>query len=370
MKNAVIRNILFCLCFALIIPAAASDAFLSGAAADSINELAALKACDLSRTVNAEAFPTPVPAKPETALTPVVVTVPGIKFNKIGWGPLNIIGLNNFLASFFKSRDPLEKQAVEITFGEAEWQDEMHTQAETDAETLEADPLTANYLELKLMAMPEYAAHKPTIIPFAWSMDPADTASTIPALADSLAKIYDTYKNTGRPIFIFAHSWGTVLSHEALHRLEKTRPDIRIDKFITTGSPLVPGNLFMKMFVNMEKIKEGLLKKISKPANVRYWNNIWSSRDVFANAIPAADNNLQIDAPIGAVEPVLINLILRDKRLAPQARIDLLNVRHVVIWHRSYFSDFKVTLKSINKDIDLRVFRPVVASHVLNMPLN
>jgi len=370
MKNAVIRNILFCVCFALIIPAAASDAFLSVAAADSINELNAIKACDLSPTGNAEAFAVPIPVKPETTLTPVVVTVPGIKFYKVGWGPLNIIGLNNFFASFFKGRPTLEKQAVEINFSESDWQDETHSQAETDAETLESDPLTANYLELKLMAMPEYAAHKPTIIPFAWSMDPADTASTILTLADSLAQIYDTYKNTGRPIFIFAHSWGTVLSHEALHRLEKTRPDIRIDKFITTGSPLVPSNLFMKMFVNMEKIKEGLLKKISKPANVRYWNNIWSSRDVFANAIPAADNNLQIDASIGEVEPVLINLILRDKRLGPQAKIDLLNVRHVVMWHRSYFSDFKVTLKSINKDIDLRVFRPVVASHVLNMPLN
>ena len=370
MKNAVIKDILFCLCFAIISPAGASDAFESGAAAVSINELGALKACDLSRMGNAETFLVPVPAKPETALTPVVVTVPGIKFDKIGWGPLNIIGLNNFFSSFFKGRDPLEKQAVEITFGDPDGQAEAHTQAETDADTLESDPLTANYLELKLMAMPEYAAHKPIIIPFAWSMDPADTASTILTLADSLAQIYDTYKNTGRPIYIFAHSWGTVLSHEALHRLEKTRPDIKIDKFITTGSPLVPGNLFLQMFVNMEKIKEGLLKKISKPANVRYWSNIWSSRDVFANAIPAADNNFQIDASIGAVEPALINLILRDKRLAPQARIDLLNVRHVVIWHRSYFSDFKVTLKSINKVIDLRIFRPIVASHVLNMPLN
>jgi len=157
--------------------------------------------------------------------------------------------------------------------------------------------------------------------------------------------------------------------HEALHRLARTRPDVKIDKFVTTGSPLAPGRLFLRVGMSLQRFRERLLKTVSKPANVSCWKNYWASRDIFSSAIPAADENLQVDASLGNLEDAIAGVILLDNALKPQAKKDLSALRNMVGWHKSYYMDFKVELETIGKTVDLSLFRPHVASQVVDFQL-
>ena len=157
-----------------------------------------------------------------------------------------------------------------------------------------------------------------------------------------------------------------MLTHEALHRVGKYRPDVKIDKLITAGSPLVPANFVVKLFMKLQIKKEHLEKAVTKPANVKVWRNVWATRDAYSNAIPAADSNFQADAQVENVEPTLIDLILHNKLLKKEARSDLFKIRNIKDWHASYFFDFKASLKSINKEISVSIFRPVLAPQVVN----
>ena len=171
--------------------------------------------------------------------------------------------------------------------------------------------------------------------------------------------------NTPADEHVFTHSWGSVLMHDAMHRLALTRPDVKIDKFITTGSSLTPGNAIVKGFMAIERKKEGLMTEVSKPAIVRAWVNIWAARDAFSNAIPAADYNRQADAALENVEPLLINIILYDPLLRAQAGKDFIKLRNIITWHKVYLYDFTATLDSLKRTINLAVFRPVVAEQIV-----
>ena len=311
----------------------------------------------------------PEPARlellPRSGPPPVVVTVAGLKFQKVGWGPFNPVALEKLFISIFHWQKPADRQVLETAFKDFPrlyadvTQEEMSEQAGRE--------LPDNYLEARLQELPEYAASNLTIIPFTWSRDPADSKIVIPAFAEQLARVYDTYKATGRPIYVFTHSWGSVLMHDVLHELASARPDIKIDKFITTGSPLVPGNAIVSGFMELERKKEGLMPEVSKPAIVRTWINIWSSRDAFSNSIPAADSNTQVDASLEKVELPLIKLILDAPLLRNQASKDLIKMDNPITWHAAYFYDFAATLDSLKKNISLTVFRPVVAAQVIDI---
>ena len=122
-------------------------------------------------------------------------------------------------------------------------------------------------------------------------------------------------------------------------------------------------------FKKLEIEKEDLMNVVSKPANVRYWKNVWSSRDPFSNTIAAADVNVQIDAAVGAPEGKLTHLILYGtggRRL--EAKTDLITIMNVRLWHKSYFNDYKAYLKTINQNIYVRVFDPQVAKQLTGCP--
>jgi hypothetical protein len=144
------------------------------------------------------------------------------------------------------------------------------------------------------------------------------------------------------------------------------RPDVRIEKLITAGSPLVPGNFVVKMFMKLEVRKEKLENRISKPAVVKVWRNFWAMRDAYSNAIPAADSNFQADAEVENLEPTLIDIILHKKPLRKEARKDLFKMRDIKAWHSAYFFDYKATLKSISKEIFVPVFQPALAPQVMD----
>lgn len=300
---------------------------------------------------------------PVRGLDPVVITISGLRFGEIGWGSAE---LRNILrvARFFFRKDVSEDDVVNgIVYFSPRY---FFPEDEEDGRSIMDARLPDDYLELKLQEIPGYDQHDVKVVPFPWSRDPEDSKTTIPALQAKIAEVYDAYKGSGRPIYILAHSWGSVLAHTALHRLYEARPDVRIDKFITAGSPLVPANIVVRLFMKVEKIKEGLKKKVTKPANVAIWRNVWAMRDAYSNAIPAADSNYQADAEVENLEPTLIQLILHNKLLKKQARRDLFTIRDIKAWHGAYFYDYRAELKSLQKEIYVPVFRPILAPQVVN----
>ncbi|OGR52782.1 MAG: hypothetical protein A2049_06670 [Elusimicrobia bacterium GWA2_62_23] len=299
-------------------------------------------------------------------LDPVVITVSGLKFGEIGAGPAELRNLIRFLRFFFRNKDITEADVVNgvVSFSPRYFFPEEDPEAR-DLPSMGAR-LEDNYLEVKLKEIPGYEQHDVVVVPFRWSRDPGDTKPTLPQLQEKIIQVYDEYKDSGRPIYILAHSWGSVMTHTALHRIHLSRPDVRIDKLITAGSPLVPGNIVVKLFLKIEKMSEGLERKVRKPANVDVWRNIWAMRDAYSNAIPAADTNYQADAEVENLEPTLIQLILHNKLLKKEARRDLFKMRDIKAWHGAYFFDYRAELKSLQKEIFVPVFQPVLAPQVVN----
>ncbi len=304
---------------------------------------------------------------PKNGLDPVIITVSGLKFGEIGWGSLE---LRNFLRAvqfFFRDKEISEADIVNgvVSFSPRYF----FPEDDEDARELPVqDParLADNYLEQKLKEIPGYDSHSVILLPFAWSRDPGDSKQTLPLLQAKITEVYDTFKDSGRPIYILAHSWGSVLTHTALHRVARARPDVRIDKLITAGSPLVPANFVVKLFMKLEVRKERLEKRVRKPAIVRTWRNFWALRDAYSNLIPAADTNYQADAQVENVEPTLIDLILHKKPLRKEARKDLFKIRDIKAWHGAYFFDYRASLKSIEKEIYVPVFQPAVAPQLVD----
>lgn len=346
---------------------AALAAFSLGAAAQAL-ELNSVKASGIPALAAGLSIPAP---RLEEALAlgtgpdPVVITLAGLKFEEIG-GLLEVRHFLKLVKILFPKRNFKE---AELTAAFADFNREyFFIEDEEDvlalaATTVQKEP--DNYVEACVRAVPGFADHDVVLIPFPWSRDPGDSEEVMPGLAAKIIEIYDAYKASGRPIYIMAHSWGSVLTHSALHAVERVRPDVRIDKFITVGSPLMPANFIVKLFLKIE-IKQGDLEKaVSRPSVLKSWTNIWTSRDAFSNFIAAADHNYQADAEVEKVEPLLIDLILHNKPLRKEAKKDLYKVRNVDDWHSSYFYDYKATLNSLQKELSAAVFRPYVAPEVL-----
>ncbi|MHB0996665.1 MAG: lipase/acyltransferase domain-containing protein [Elusimicrobiales bacterium] len=356
-----LRTVFSAVLLAVSLPAAAPAFELDSVGAADIEELSSGLEVPRPKLAFSDAI------LPKSGLDPVVITIPGLKFGEIGYGSMELRNVLRFVQFFFRDKDISETDIVNGIVG---FSPRYFFPGDDDyARELELrDPsrLADNYLEEKLKEIPGYDQHNVIVVPFAWSRDPGDTKQTLPLLQAKIAEIYDAYRRTGRPVYILAHSWGSVLAHTALHRVAAERPDVRIDKLITAGSPLVPGNFVVKMFIKVEVVKEKLEKKVRKPANVGVWSNIWAMRDAYSNEIPAADSNFQADAEVENVEPTLIQLILHNKLLKKQARRDLFKIRDIKAWHGAYFFDYQAVLDSIQKEISVQVFRPVLAPQVVD----
>ncbi|MDD2805096.1 MAG: hypothetical protein PHV33_06040 [Elusimicrobiales bacterium] len=329
---------------------------------------------ETSRPAEDQKAPLPRPAFAEAlakkdGLDPVVITVSGLKFGEIGWGSLELRNFLRMIQFFTRNKDITDSDIANGIVGFSPRY--FFPEHDEDARELVREVrLPDNYLELKLKEIPGYENHNVIVIPFTWSRDPGDSKATIPQLQAKITEVYDAFKGSGRPVYILAHSWGSVLTHTALHRVAAARPDVRIDKLITAGSPLVPANYVVKLFMKLEVRKEKLEKVVRKPAIVGTWRNFWAMRDAYSNAIPAADYNFQADAEVENVEPKLIDFILHYKPLRKEARKDLFKIRDIKAWHGAYFFDFKASLKTLEKEIAVEVFRPALAPQVVDCAKN
>ena len=117
-------------------------------------------------------------------------------------------------------------------------------------------------------------------------------------------------KNDNRALIIVGHSWGSAMSYKALEELGS---EVKVDSFITMGSPLNADNVAVKKFTD-SKFKEKEVEvipsttalstpaaiiekplKIEKPKGVDKWINYWANGDIISGSIPSADRNIQID---------------------------------------------------------------------------
>lgn len=176
-----------------------------------------------------------------------------------------------------------------------------------------------------------------------------------------LIKTYDENNGAGRPVYILAHSWGAIIMHDVLNQVAIKRPDIKIDKFLTLGSPLIPGNFIVNIFKNLQYNIAGLEKSVNKPANVRLWRNVWARHDIFSNAARTADVNVQVDASVGAPEVELTDVILYGYHKL-DAKTDLIALLNIRSWHTCYYHDYDAFFKTINRHIHLVIFDPQVAA--------
>lgn len=298
----------------------------------------------------------------ERSVNPVIITVAGLNFGKIGWGPFEFSNFRKLIDYLFpknKSMSQIDDEQFEKFFL-AEYSKYLLDQ---DIKKPEERRLPDDYLEAKVRELSNYNSDI-VIIPFNWSRDPGDTKQTIPVFIEKLKEVYKTYGGK-RPIIIVAHSWGSVLMHESLNRLAEKDNSAYFDKLITLGSPLVPSNFIVNLFLKLEIKKEDLLKKIQKPKNVGIWKNLWAERDLYSNTIDKADVNIQVDKDVEKLEPTLLDLILHNKLLRSIATNDFLKFRDIKAWHWSYMYDYDAYLQSINKEIKVEVFNPLVKPSVI-----
>lgn len=366
------KRINICLSFLTVFFLLSPIARASDALIDSVCAAGGLNSITAADIGNFTVDSIPLPKAPPAAQPPLVITVPGLRFETISWGPLTYEIFSEMASYWFPglkkgpqgARSAGSEEIMKAAYARYNEQFEPLKEAaglmpELGVTRSEPD----NYLETSLAQAPSCTGL--TVVPFAWSRNPADTAETIKRFVPMLIRAYDTNRGAARPVYILTHSWGSVLMHDVLNQVAAQRPDIKVDKFFTLGSPLVPGNIFIKIFSEVQHNLAGLNKNVRKPANVRYWRNVWAGHDHFSNAVQAADVNVQVDASVGAPENELANILLHGWHKL-QAKTDLVTLFNLRSWHSCYYRDYDAYLKTLDRRIRLTIFNPEVVSPLVS----
>ncbi len=305
----------------------------------------------------AAALPEPPAARPAPAARPVVISIVGVDFTKVGIGKLEIAYFKKIIEHFKPGHRPDQAafddglRAVEKDLADCELY-------KGDACGRQPD----DYLDSRLAQV--LSAERYEIVPVRWSRDPDESEAAVPLVEAEIRRISSKARAEGRPVYLVAHSWGTVLAHTALHRLAVTDPGVRVDRLITLGSPLVPSTWWLNVFVKHEIDAGHLQRYVSKPANVGRWVNLWAKNDYFSNEIKAADLNLREDGQTADLERRVKLAAEQDHSLRPEALRDLFFLKSLKAWHFAYIFDFHVYLKTLRRAYDRSIFRPVVASEL------
>ncbi|MFD5093316.1 serine peptidase [Amycolatopsis thailandensis] len=103
---------------------------------------------------------------------------------------------------------------------------------------------------------------------------------TKPARRRAACEVVATAIEQHRPSVVLAHSLGSIVAYEALH----AHPELRVDRFVTLGSPLgLPGGIFDALLPE----PEGGMG--AKPACVAKWINVADPSDLVALPIRLGD---------------------------------------------------------------------------------
>ena len=275
------------------------------------------------------------------AVTPVVVAVSGLEFANIGIGGIEYKDLVAFWKKLFPDR-PVNEEELRAEYAEM--------RAATQLGAAPAPPKADDYLAANLAQLAKRDGIDVEIINFAWSRDPKDTDWTADSFAQRLLALRDSPAMSGRPLYIAAHSWGSVLIYEALMRLQDKGQIIDVPRMVTLGSPLVPSRLWVRFFKEMCDRDYHLHASIEKPQGVRQWGNLWAALDPYSNTLNAADRNDRVDLAAVPYEQRLLSLLktTNDKKAV---KADLAALRNSGKWHFSYIIGFKATLPTIGAEV-------------------
>ncbi len=338
------RTLIFSLLLAFSQPGAASAACFDGAGpcADA-----------------AAAAPAPEPARPAplAAKRPVVISIVGVDFAELGIGKLELAYFKKIIEDFKPGHNLDENlfSAGISSIGEDAAMGEIYLKQP-------AEKFPDDYLDARLAEV--LPGEKYEIVPLRWSRDPDESEAAVPLIETEIKRIFAAAKAQGRPVYLVAHSWGTILAHTALHRLSVSSTEVRIDKLITLGSPLVPGHWWLELFLKLQINAGQLQKYVAKPANTAYWVNLWARNDFFSNEIKAADRNLLEDDWTLKLEQQVKLAAQLDHSLRDDAIRDLFFLKSLKTWHFAYIYDFQVYLKTIKKNYEKSIFEPVISGEL------
>lgn len=102
-----------------------------------------------------------------------------------------------------------------------------------------------------------------------------------------------------RPILLVAHSMGSIVAYDVLRRLEREAPAIRIDHFVTLGSPLGLAEVKLKVAEEHGAVRV--------PDNVGRWSNLTDPRDVAAVAGRLAEDYAPNGRGVGVRDGAVTN---------------------------------------------------------------
>ncbi|PIP84428.1 MAG: hypothetical protein CO113_18475 [Elusimicrobia bacterium CG_4_9_14_3_um_filter_62_55] len=287
--------------------------------------------------------PPSVPAN--TVLRPIVLAISGVHPGELGVG----LEFRHLLAMWkwlFPDEEPDEKR--------------LH--AELDLLRMEMDALRPdgsvgdpgrNYIEESMREAATRRRLSVDVEGFSWSRDPGDSRDSGNRLRGTLSAL--GARAQGRPIYLVAHSWGTLLAHDALLQLAREGRPVAIERMVTMGSPLVPVNLVTRVFGRGGSIEEALQKRVAKPMGVARWINLYSIHDPYAGTVSAADKNIRVDSRVDAYEQRLTELL--DAGADPAAvGEDLKRLKNPFSWHSSYFGSFQAKLQLLGEDLRWPIF--------------
>jgi hypothetical protein len=301
-----------------------------------------------------EALPVPEPSLPSAAAEarPVVISIVGVDFAEIGIGKLELAYFKKIFAFFKPGKNPDQElfNARLAAVGEDAAMNELYKRLPDD------------YLDARLAEV--LPGGKYDIAPVRWSRDPDESDAAVPLVENEIKRVFAAARAQGRPVYLVAHSWGTVLAHTALHRLAKAAPEVRVEKLITLGSPLVPGHWWLDIFLNAQVSAGQLQQYVSKPANVGRWVNLWAKNDYFSNEIAAADSNLLEDGFAAELERRVKLAAQEDHSLRPAALRDLFFLKSLKTWHFAYIYDFQIFLRTLRENHERAIFGPVVSQEL------
>ncbi|MFA6094039.1 MAG: hypothetical protein WCU88_12045 [Elusimicrobiota bacterium] len=275
---------------------------------------------------------------------PIIVAVSGLSSNELGVG----LELKHLLA-VWKFLFPGKAPNVKLLMDRL---DEMHREmrADLDEETSRRISRRGNdYLAEALRGLAQRNGLELEIQDMPWSRDPENTKETVELFKKKLLALQSA--SPERPLYIVAHSWGSVLMHDALNALVKDKRPVKVRRLTTVGSPLVPQKLFVRIFKDIQIVKEKMQTRVKKPASVQEWVNIWAEPDMFSNTIASADKNLRIDEPAVVYEKRLNALLDSGSADKKQVKKDLKALQNSIIWHEAYHDGFEMELRSLSEHL-------------------
>lgn len=206
-----------------------------------------------------------------------------------------------------------------------------------------------NYLETDIKDALKRNELDAEVVHFSWSRDPEDTDQVADAFRERLSALDASAHAQGRPLYIIAHSWGSVLMHEAMSRLEAAGGRVEVRRFVTLGSPLVPENTLVWIFREVEKLKERLQRKVEKPRSVGLWVNLWAKLDENSNEVSAADENVRVDLVAVPYQERLTALLKTPKKKLAAKDLSTLNDSNH--WHDAYRKGFYASFEALEETV-------------------